>query len=93
MSAADLRAALLALGLPQVTDIVVNRADNSFTVGFLGNELLPGADLTLIADSSGLVADASGTPAAIAVQNDATNLVQTIRVPAATGRLPGDGRQ
>ena len=85
IGAAELRAALLALGLPEVTDVVVNRADNVFTIGFLGTQQLANADLTLVADAAGLIADSSGTPASIAVQANAVNLVQMIRVPATSG--------
>src|SRR4030095_12722776 len=85
IGAAELRAALLALSLTDVTDVVVNRADNVFTIGFLGTQQLANADLTVVADASGLISDSSGTPASIAVQADAVNLVQMIRVPATSG--------
>ena len=39
-TAADVKAAILALGLPNVTDVVVNRAGDTFTLGFVGGEAL-----------------------------------------------------
>ena len=78
-SAAQVKAALLALGLAHVTDVVVNPRRNTFTIGFLGDEALDPASLALSVDTSGLLSDNSGTPSADATAW-ATGLTQTVDV-------------
>ena len=82
-TAADVKQAILALHLANVADVVVNRADDTFTVGFLGGEAMAVPALT--ADASQLEADNSGLDPAIAVAADAQSLTQVVDVNAASG--------
>src|SRR3954454_14488710 len=80
---AQVKAALLALHLAHVTDVVVNRAGNVFTIGFVGDEGLDTAALTLTVDASGLHYDNSAAPtdtAGAEVHNSGSGLSQTVDV-------------
>ena len=56
-----------------MTDVVVNRAGNVLTIGFLGSDTLNGQDLTLTASGGATVAGSSGP------------VFQTVDVKAASG--------
>ncbi|HEX4527586.1 MAG TPA: hypothetical protein VH108_12695 [Gaiellaceae bacterium] len=77
-TSAQVKAALLALHVAHVTDVVVNRAGNTFTIGFLGDELLSPTAVAITVDTSQLVSDGS-TPTA-GVTSWATSLAQTLDV-------------
>ena len=66
------KAALLGLALPHVSDVTVNRAGNVLTIGFLGDESLQAADVTLAAGPAN-------------VEAVAQSLVQTVQMNAAAG--------
>ncbi len=57
VTAAQIRDALVALGLPGVSDIAVNRADDVVVVGFLGDETLAAGSLAVTATGSVLASD------------------------------------
>ena len=84
-TAAMVKAALLALSLVNVTNIVVNRAGDTFTVGFLGNELLDPATLTLTGNPTGLDQSGDIEPKAIVVTAWSQSLTQAVDVHAAGG--------
>ena len=89
-SAAELRAALLALHVAHVTDVVVNRAGNTFTIGFVGDEILAAAGLSIAVDASGLHYDGSLSPTGgpvVVVRSWGTGLAQTVDVRGAGSYL------
>ena len=73
--AGAIKAALLGLAVPHVTDVTVNRAGDVLTIGFLGGEALEAADVMLAADA------ADAAVAAVAAQS----LVQALQVNATAG--------
>ncbi len=83
-----LRTAILGLGLPDVTDVEVVRIGDTFTIGFIGNYLLPTHDLTLTANGSALVSDASGQTPTVTIAGNALDVVQTLTVNATAGSYP-----
>ena len=82
--AAAVKAAILALGIPNVTDVVVNRAGDTFTLGFVGGENLTAASLTIATDAAGLTF-VPGAPASMSSAVSAQSLTQTVDVHATTG--------
>ena len=74
-NSADVRAALIGLNLTGVNDVVVSRAGNTFTFGFLGDEALAASALNVSATSS----------LATTVTNTVINRVQSIVLNAASG--------
>ena len=65
-SAAEIRIALLALGLPHVTEVTVNRAGDCFRIAFSGDEQLLAAALALSGDAAQLDPAPGAAPALIA---------------------------
>jgi Ca2+-binding RTX toxin-like protein len=86
--AATVKAALLALNLgPHVTDVVVNRAGDVFTIGFVGDEQMQASALTIVGDLHTLQNDNSGSPTAITVTPWANGLTQAVDVRALSGQF------
>ena len=82
-SSAAVKAALLALHLAHVTDVIVSRAGNTFTIGFLGDESLSPTAVELGVDASGLHYDGSDGAdgsASAEIRDWGTGLVQTVDV-------------
>jgi Ca2+-binding RTX toxin-like protein len=88
IDAAGLEAALEALNLPDVSNVTVSDADNTYTIGFVGNSQVPTENLTLIGASAGLVSDGSGTAASVQVQSSSLNVVQSVTYNAVSGAIP-----
>ena len=83
--AADVKAAIKALNLANVSDVVVNRAGDTFTVGFVGGETMTVPAPT--ANAAGLVSDSSGTAASITTAAWAQSLAQVVDVHGTTGTI------
>jgi len=84
----QVKAAIMALKaaglLPHVTDVLVNRAGDTFTIGFLGDEQMNPAALTITGDASALSSN-SGTPASIPVTAGSQGRTQTLDVHSTGG--------
>ena len=81
--AAAVKAAVLALGIPNVSDVVVNRAGDTFTLGFVGGETMA-TSFTISTDASHLTF-VLGRPASMSSSGWAQSLTQTLDVHATTG--------
>ena len=86
-TAADVKAALLALNLPGVTNIVVAASGSAYTIGFIGSPSIQTADLGLIANGSALVSDNSGTRASITVAASATGTPLSVTPPGSSAGM------
>ncbi len=65
-SASEIRIALLALGLPHVTEVTVNRAGDCFRIAFSGDEQLLAASLALSGNAAQLDPAPGAAPALVA---------------------------
>ncbi len=87
ISAATLQADLLALNLPNVTNVMVNQADSTYTIDFVGGAAMQGENLSITANGSGLISASSAT-ASIQVSASVLDVVQSVTVAPTAGSTP-----
>ncbi len=67
---------------------MVNQADTTYTIDFVGGAAIEGEDLSIIANGTGLIPDSSGAGASIQVSASVLDIVQSVTVAPTAGSVP-----